>query len=125
MQEPAALIGIDWGTTSFRAYRIGADGTVLEATTAAAGILKVPDGGFEAVLEREAGAWLAAAPALPVLLSGMITSRQGWVEVPYCACPAGSAELARALRQHATAAGRQLHFVPGLSLIGSDGVPDV
>jgi 2-dehydro-3-deoxygalactonokinase len=125
MQERAALIGIDWGTTSFRAYRIGAHGSVLETRTAAAGILKVPDGGFEAVLEREAGAWLAAAPALPVLLSGMITSRQGWVEVPYCPCPAGSAELARALRQHATAAGRRLHFVPGLSLIGSDGVPDV
>ena len=31
MQDGAALIGIDWGTTSFRAYRIAADGGVLEA----------------------------------------------------------------------------------------------
>ena len=125
MDDGAALIGIDWGTTSFRAYRIGADGAVLETRTAAAGILKVSEGGFEAVLEREVGAWLAAAPALPVLLSGMVTSRQGWIEVPYCPCPAGSAELARALREQVTAAGRRVHFVPGLSLIGSDGVPDV
>ena len=125
MDDGAALIGIDWGTTSFRAYRIGADGAVLETRTAAASILKVPDGGFEAALEREVGAWLAAAPGLPVLLSGMVTSRQGWIEVPYCSCPAGSAELARALREQVTAAGRRVHFVPGLSLIGSDGVPDV
>jgi 2-dehydro-3-deoxygalactonokinase len=125
MQGEAALIGIDWGTTSFRAYRIGADGRLLETRAAPAGILKVPDGDFEAVLEREVGPWLAAAPELPVVVSGMITSRQGWLEVPYCACPAGSAELARALREHATRAGRRLHFVPGLSLIGGDGVPDV
>ena len=125
MHGTAALIGIDWGTTSFRAYRIGADGSVLETKAAPAGILKVPDGDFEAVLEREVGPWLAAAPALPMVVSGMITSRQGWLEVPYCPCPAGSAELAGALREHATRAGRRLHFVPGLSLIGSDGVPDV
>jgi 2-dehydro-3-deoxygalactonokinase len=125
MHGTAALIGIDWGTTSFRAYRIGADGSVLETKAAPAGILKVPDGDFEAVLEREIGPWLAAAPALPMVVSGMITSRQGWLEVPYCPCPAGSAELAGALREHATRAGRRLHFVPGLSLIGGDGVPDV
>jgi 2-dehydro-3-deoxygalactonokinase len=125
MHGEAALIGIDWGTTSFRAYRIGADGGVLETREAPVGILKVADGDFEAVLEREVGPWLAVAPGLPVVVSGMITSRQGWLEVPYCACPAGSAELAGALREHATRGGRRLHFVPGLSLIGSDGVPDV
>ena len=31
MTSPAALIGIDWGTTSFRAYRIGADGGVVDS----------------------------------------------------------------------------------------------
>ena len=34
MPGGAALIGIDWGTTSFRAYRIAADGAVLEAQAA-------------------------------------------------------------------------------------------
>ncbi len=125
MQDGAALIGIDWGTTSFRAYRIGADGRVIETKTAPAGILEVEGGAFEAVLERELGSWLAAAPQLPVLASGMITSRQGWVEVPYCTCPAGSAELAARLKRHVTDAGRMLHFVPGLSIVGADGVPDV
>ena len=100
MRDEAALIGIDWGTTSFRAYRIARDGAVLETRAAPAGILQVEGGAFEAVLERQIGPWLAAAPELPVIASGMITSRQGWVEVPYCACPAGSAELAAGLRRH-------------------------
>ena len=117
MTRRAALIGIDWGTTSFRAYRIDAGGGVIETREAPAGILAVRDGDFEGVLTREIGAWLAAEPDLPVIASGMITSRQGWLEVPYCACPAGSAQIAAAL--HAPSRrGRALHFVPGLSLIG-------
>jgi 2-dehydro-3-deoxygalactonokinase len=119
----AALIGIDWGTTSFRAYRIDAEGDVIETHEAPAGILGVRDGDFEGVLTREVGAWLAAEPALPVVASGMITSRQGWLEVPYCRCPAGSDQIAGALLRHPER--QALHFVPGLSRIGDDGVPDV
>jgi len=125
MSSPSALIGLDWGTTSFRAYRLDGAGAVLEARSASAGILKVPEGDFERVLEREVGPWLADAPGLPVIAAGMITSRQGWVEVPYRPCPAGSAEIAGALLRHRTAAGRTIHFVPGLSIVGADGVPDV
>ena len=123
MKRLAALIGIDWGTTSFRAYRIDAEGRVIEAREAPAGILAVRDGDFEAVLAREIGAWLAAEPGVPVIASGMITSRQGWLEVPYCLCPAGSMQIAAALMRHP--ARPDLRFVPGLSLIGADGVPDV
>jgi 2-dehydro-3-deoxygalactonokinase len=125
MRSRTAVIGIDWGTSAFRAYRIDAEGGVLETSVAPAGILEVEGGAFEAALEREIGAWLAAAPHVPVIASGMITSRQGWVEVPYCACPAGSGELAAALRPLVTGGGRTIHFVPGMSLIGGDGVPDV
>jgi len=119
----AALIGIDWGTTSFRAHRIDARGSVIDNHAAAAGILGVRDGDFEAVLVREIGGWLEDEPGLPVIASGMITSRQGWLEVPYCACPAGSAGIAAALVEHPARPG--LHMVPGLSLVGADGVPDV
>jgi 2-dehydro-3-deoxygalactonokinase len=125
MTSPVALIGIDWGTTSFRAYRIDADGELLDRRHAEAGILKVPQGDFEGVFEREVGPWLRDEPHLPVIAAGMITSRQGWVEVPYCPCPAGTEEIARALVRHATGRGRTIHFVPGVSIIGQDGVPDV
>jgi 2-dehydro-3-deoxygalactonokinase len=113
------------GTTSFRAYRLASDGGVIETKSAPSGILKVPAGRFEHVFEREIGPWLAVQPDLPVIAAGMITSRQGWVEVPYCPCPAGSDEIARALWRQETGAGRTIHFVPGLSIVGADGVPDV
>ena len=120
-----ALIGLDWGTTSFRAYLMAADGSVLERRHADAGILQVPDGRFEDVLAREAGPWLHAAPGLPVIASGMVTSRQGWIEVPYLPCPAGAAELAGALFRHELGEGRAIHFVPGLLGEDESGVPDV
>jgi len=82
----SAFIALDWGTSSFRAYLLNRDGTVQETVTAPDGILAVKDGNFDAVLEGHIGKW---DMKLPIMASGMITSRQGWVELPYVACPAG------------------------------------
>jgi len=114
------LIAVDWGTSSLRAARIAADGTVLDQRASARGILTVPAGGFPDVLQETCGDWLAQAGSL-CLVSGMAGSRQGWREAPYCACPAGFAELARGLQW--IAPGR-IALVPGLSC-ESGGVPDV
>jgi len=119
------LIGIDWGTTSFRAYRIGADGAVIEVVASAEGITNVPAGGFEETFEAHVGPWLAENSALPVLASGMITSRNGWFETGYVEAPAGAAELAAGLVDHETQAGRILHFAPGLICHDPTGNPDV
>ncbi len=116
------FIALDWGTTSFRAYYVGADGRVRDTVSAAEGILAVKDGAFEAALERHIGAWDAG---LPVMAAGMITSRQGWIELPYLPCPASAADLARALHMHTTAAGRRIAFSTGLSYRSADGMPDV
>jgi 2-dehydro-3-deoxygalactonokinase len=105
------FIGLDWGTTSFRAYLVGADGVVQDQFAASEGILAVKDGGFEAVLESHIGEW---DKSLPVVASGMITSRQGWVEVPYAECPASLNELAKAIHVHSTSTGRNVHFITGL-----------
>jgi 2-dehydro-3-deoxygalactonokinase len=121
----AALIGLDWGTTSFRAYRLTARGEVLERRETAAGILQVTDRQFEEAFLAQVGPWLEAEPGLPVLASGMIGSRQGWVEVPYVACPAEAADLVAGLARHRTASGLEIAFVPGLSVRARDGVPDV
>ncbi len=82
----SAFIALDWGTSSFRAYLLNKDGTVQETVTAPHGILAVKDGAFDAALESHIGKW---DKTLPIMASGMITSRQGWVELPYVACPAG------------------------------------
>jgi 2-dehydro-3-deoxygalactonokinase len=106
-----SFIALDWGTTSFRAYLVGADGAVNDQFASPEGILAVKDQGFEAVLESHIGSW---DKALPVVASGMITSRQGWVELPYAECPADVADLAKQIHLHKTASGRSIHFITGL-----------
>ena len=118
----ARFIALDWGTTSFRAYLADSDGRALDSVAAAEGILAVADGRFEEALERHIGAW---DTSLPVMAAGMITSRQGWIELPYLPCPASAADLARALHVHATASGRRIAFATGLSYRAPDGMPEV
>jgi 2-dehydro-3-deoxygalactonokinase len=117
------MIGVDWGTTSFRAFRMTADGTIRERRTALKGILNVPDSRFADTLREEIGPWLAAGEN-HVLLSGMIGSRQGWKEAPYVACPAGAPEIAASLVEIEFDYG-QVKLVPGLSGTDVSGVAEV
>lgn len=113
------LVAVDWGTSSLRAARIAADGQVVEERSSQRGILTVPAGGFPGVLQETCGDWLMGDALC--LVSGMAGSRQGWREAPYCACPAGFAELAAQLSW--ITPGR-IALVPGLSC-ETRGVPDV
>src|SRR5690348_4254306 len=99
----AALIGVDWGTTFLRAYRISNRGQPLEQRQSARGISSVRDGEFAAALDEIIGDW--QEEALPVLLCGMVSSRQGWREVPYTACPASLDEVGAGLVQIETLRG--------------------
>ncbi|MGE0225851.1 MAG: 2-dehydro-3-deoxygalactonokinase [Acetobacteraceae bacterium] len=117
------MIGIDWGTTSFRAYRIARDGSIRDRRTAPRGLLNVPDGRFAETLREEIGPWLAAGEDR-VLLSGMIGSRQGWKEAPYLPCPAGPADIGGALVD-VPFDWAQVKLVPGLSGTDPSGVAEV
>ncbi|GAA0589392.1 2-dehydro-3-deoxygalactonokinase [Craurococcus roseus] len=118
------MIGVDWGTTSLRAYRLDGAGAVLDRRESAQGILSVPQGGFPAVLDGAIRPWLDAGEEL-VLLCGMVGSRQGWREAPYLPCPAGPAEIAAAAVPLAFPGAQRCFLVPGLSARGPEGVPDV
>ena len=113
-----ALVAIDWGTSSLRGARLNAQGQVLEEISLARGILTVPAGGFDALFDELFGGWLQQAGAVPCLISGMAGSRQGWVEAPYCACPAGFAEVAQHL---AWVRPGQIAIVPGFQGVTRDG----
>lgn len=122
MSRPV-LIGLDWGTSSLRAYLIGDEGTVLESRDSPMGIMRVQAGDFAGAFGQACGDWLNTND-VPILLSGMIGSKQGWLEAPYCACPADAAAIARAVAALALP-GRRAHIVPGLSCTNAAGVPDV
>lgn len=95
--DASALLALDWGTTALRGARLDAAGQVLEQRAFPRGILGVAPGGFTAVFEQCFGDW-ARAGARACLISGMAGSKQGWIEAPYCACPAGFADVAAQLR---------------------------
>lgn len=117
------MIGVDWGTSSLRAYRMDETGRVTDRIATSGGILSVTDGDFAAALRAAIGPWLAAGERR-VLLSGMIGSRQGWVEAPYLQCPAGAADIAGALVR-VPFEGADVLLVPGLSDTDAASTPEV
>ncbi|TKC90969.1 2-dehydro-3-deoxygalactonokinase [Trinickia terrae] len=116
--ERAALIALDWGTTSLRAYLLDASGNVLATCASAAGIMNLPRsvsaGGFDAAFEDACGVWLDRAPRVPVIAAGMVGSAQGWAEVPYVDAPADADTLAAGIVRVGTDRGVALHIVPGV-----------
>ncbi len=125
MTSRPVLIGVDWGTSSFRAYLIGQDGCVIDSIKADEGILSVRDGNFESVFERLLVEWLTTHSTVPIVLSGMITSRNGWVELDYLPLPTALTAFASALTPFTTQAGRRLYFVTGLAALCPEMAPDV
>ena len=110
------MIGIDWGTSSFRAFRFAPDGTVAERVETAQGIMHTQD--FPNVLRDAIRHWTG-----PVLMSGMIGSRQGWVEAAYLPCPTDAEGLAAALVRVPGEA--EIWIVPGLTCLDTGGMPEV
>ena len=119
-----ALIGIDWGSSSFRAYLMSPDAEVLDGFVSGDGIGSVAAGAYPVTLKRLIGGWLDAHPSLLVIASGMVGSRHGWREAAYVKCPAGPSDVAAHLAQ-VMADGRRVVLAPGLSHVDEAGQPDV
>jgi len=115
-----ALIAIDWGTTSARAYCLDAAGAVRDIRSATLGIGSLKDGNFAFALDTLLDDW--RDDGAPRIACGMIGSRQGWIEAPYVDCPADLSLLGSALAR--TPSG-ELRIVPGARCADSAGVPDV
>ena len=118
------LLALDWGTTRLRATLVDDQGMPLDVRSAESGILKVRDARFEAALESLCSDWLDQYP-IPIIASGMIGSRQGWLEAPYLDSPASPSSASPALRPIALERGRTLHLIPGVRTLSPTGMDDV
>lgn len=130
-RRDAALVALDWGTTTFRAWLLDGTGSVLDDVRTADGALTIserPDSAraralaFEHTFERLCRSWLEEHPGVPVLCAGMAGSNHGWAEAGYLDVPAELGELA----EHLTvvpAGDSVVHLVPGLRVGGPE--PDV
>jgi 2-dehydro-3-deoxygalactonokinase len=129
--EVPQLIGLDWGTSSLRAFLIGHEGTILGERNGSDGIMAVdPEtkdlrGDFSRIAQVAIGTWLTAHGPLPILACGMIGSAQGIAEAGYIDLPADLS----AVGQQLTAIGLdigELHIVPGLQKTATETTaPDV
>lgn len=126
------LIAIDWGTTSQRAWLLGADGVVLATRRRDSGLLATTRAvdlddelararAYERVFLEVCGDWLDQNPGLPSIACGMVGSAQGWLEAPYLTVPAPldlATRLTTVRHHHGV-----LHVVPGLRMAPApDGV---
>ncbi len=119
-----SFVAVDWGTTRMRASLIGSDGASLDHRGSDAGVQSVEAGGFPAALDAACGRWFAASPGLPVVMAGMVGSRNGWIEAPYVACRCGPAEIAARMIP-VPDVGRDVAIVPGVDCRWADGSYDV
>ncbi|MDO6584730.1 2-dehydro-3-deoxygalactonokinase [Salipiger sp. 1_MG-2023] len=118
-----ALIALDWGTSSLRAFRIAPGGGVLETRASGHGIQHLPQpgaDGFAAALSALTDGW----PDAPLVACGMVGSAQGWAEVPYLPCPADVSQLSGAAGRVQTPRGEML-IAPGLIHAPTGAPPDV
>ena len=119
------LIAVDWGTTAMRCYLVAEDGSILDRAETESGILSVANGDFSAVLRQSIGRLQPAGLTLPVVMSGMIGSRQGWIEAPYVNCPCSLALVAAGLVEVGQVGQHRIYLIPGLMTRSEDGMPDV
>lgn len=118
------LIAIDWGTTTFRAYLLNDQCKILEHVGTESGILSISDKDFETVLNMHLRQLNGYCRDIPIIASGMITSKQGWVETAYIECPADCESLSKHLTEYEIAGhSASLWFVPGVCQTTPD--PDV
>jgi 2-dehydro-3-deoxygalactonokinase len=111
----------DWGTTRLRLFRLEGERLVERLDGPGIGRLAgSPDEAFSATIAP----WIDRTRDDMLLLCGMAGSRNGLVEAPYAACPAGAAELAGQVAR-TQVAGMDIAIVPGLSTANFVGRPDV
>ncbi len=110
MIEPA-WIAVDWGTSNLRAWAMGPDGVLAEASSDD-GMGKLSRDGFEPALLRLIGPWLAGRP--PVVACGMVGSRQGWCEAPYRTVPCTPLDPGALVLAPVTDARLKVSIAPGL-----------
>jgi len=115
-------VGIDWGSTHFRAY-LFSDERVVKTISTNDGILGFGESDksehssksklFEIFLAEQLGKWSLASQTL-VLMAGMVGSKNGWLECDYISCPCGADELKSGLQLVSNTLNLRLYIVAGV-----------
>lgn len=121
VSDTRPMVGINWGSSNFRAWQIGADGSVLDRVAMPRGVALLDRDGMRACIDELVTRW---GPLGDCWASGMIGSNIGWAEAGYCEAPSSVADLAaRSLDE--MIGDTSVRVIPGLACTGPHGGPDV
>lgn len=110
---------VDWGANSYKAFLMK-KGNLVDTKVGNQGVLQVEDQAFEAALKQLIDPWLSAHDEFPIILSGLVGARDGWVEAPYIRTPCSSVEIQGGVVTVPTNQLKNVFIVPGILHSGED-----
>lgn len=109
-------IGVDWGTTHMRLYAFDADDRVVASCDDGPGMNAIAPHEFATALAGLVGRVCADDPIPPVLMCGMVGSRQGWAEATYLNLPVHLDDIAaKAVAVPTDAPFSEVRILPGIA----------
>lgn len=113
------FIVIDWGSTNIRAF-LYIDGKQVAEKKSHEGVTTVRGKDCEGAFDRLTAEWMQQYGALPVVMSGMVGSINGWADAQYLDCPVQLSELPDHLTEVKHSKGYKIRIVPGICVKDPD-----
>ncbi len=107
------FIVIDWGSSNIRAF-LYTDGKQQEIRKSSEGVTVAQGRQCETVFERLTSDWFERQGPMPVLMSGMVGSINGWCNADYLKCPLELNDLGKYLTRVENRKEYDIRIVPGL-----------
>lgn len=123
MLTPAAIL-VDWGTSNLRLWAVGDDGSILCEHKSSSGMRTLAKSEFKTTLNEALGYLGCNKTDVPVVMCGMVGSRQGWTEAPYKNLPVSFDAIIGAARRIDDVQERDTQILPGIARL-DDVLPDV
>ena len=106
---------VDWGTSNFRLFGLGIDGTVIDTLEAPIGVLQIQGAKFAEALQAKLEEMTSCYRQIPVIMAGMVGSASGWHEVPYVETPVTASDIAEHAYSFELPWGAKAFILPGVS----------
>jgi 2-dehydro-3-deoxygalactonokinase len=107
------FIAFDWGTTTLRAYLVSQQGDVMDSRKSPMGILNPQN--FAHTAAQICTDWDNLHGQLPRLASGMIGSKQGWLDAGYLSTPTSFDQIAKGALAVPNLVGQKFWIMPGIT----------
>ncbi|USE34031.1 2-dehydro-3-deoxygalactonokinase [Endozoicomonas sp. SCSIO W0465] len=112
-------VAVDWAAESYSAFLMKKE-SLVDSKTGEPGVLQVKDGAFEAALKTIVDPWLSAHGEFPIILSGLVGAREGWVEVAYVRTPCSNRSILDGVVKVPVNQLKNVSIVPGILHSGDE-----